>query len=371
MANIIRKSRTTPIPNWGKIAEATSEQHAIKRELERVKNTLKEVLESKHRNASYQEFVAAATDRSRKASVPQWTYKHKGGKPNESMFGAVLSDIHFEEHVEPAVVNYVNGYDRGIAEKRLHNFFTNICRQAFDNLKGFAFAGLVMPFIGDFITGWIHEELQMTNSVAPVGAVVEILKPLKAGILMVAQEFKAVHIPCVIGNHGRMTKKVAHKNPVDSSFDWLIYALLEEHFKDDPRITFQIPKSPDVFFKIYNHRLACEHGNLLKGGSNAISGIYPSVTLGNYRKKNFEQSQNNPYDTLLIGDKHQLRYVGQVFINGSVIGVTEWARDMKFPYEKPQQMCFVVDPQHGVTWKGEIFVQSPDEPWMKLRRVNG
>lgn len=363
-----QKPRPSKKVDWKQFAENTSRQHAIEQELKQVRGTLKEVLNSRIHNQSYQEFVVAAGDRSRKASVPNWVYRHKGAKPNESVFVACLSDIHFEETVDPVVVNYVNGYDMDIAEKRIHNFFVNVCRQAFDNLKGFAFTGLVMPFMGDFITGWIHEELQMTNAVAPIAAVVSILKPLKAGIKMMADEFGSVHIPCVIGNHGRMTKKVAHKYPVDSSFDWLIYALLQEHFKDDPRVSFQIPKSTDVFFKVYHHRIACEHGNLLKGGSNAISGIYPSVTLGNYRKRNFEQSQDNPYDTLLIGDKHQLRYIGSVFVNGSVIGVSEWARDMKFAYEKPQQMCFVVDPHHGVTWKGEIFVQSPDEPWIKKRR---
>lgn len=355
-------------PDWKQVAAATSEQHAIKRELEKVRATLREVLNSRVHNASYQEFVAEAAARSRKSATPTWVYKPKASaKPNQSMFCAVLSDIHFEEVVDPEVVNHVNGYDMEIAEKRLHNFFVNVCRQAFDNLKGFSFDGLVLPLMGDFITGWIHEELQQSNAIAPIGAVVRILKPLKAGIRMMADEFGKVHLPCVIGNHGRTTKKVAHKHPVDSSYDWLIYSLLQEHFQDDKRITFQIPQSTDVFFRIYNHRIAAEHGNLLKGGSNAISGIYPSVTLGNYRKRNFEQSQDNPYDTLLIGDKHQLRYIGSVFVNGSVIGVSEWARDMKFPYERPQQMCFVIDPNHGITWKGEIFVMSPDEPWMKRR----
>ena len=343
---------------------AIEEEHRLKKEVKSLKARLGESLETRVKNEDYEAFVSRVVLASSAVKDASWM-RPASSNGHSSILVTSLSDIHAEETVNPEVMNWVNGYDLSISKKRVENFFTNICKVAFDDLKGIKFKGIVINLLGDMITGWIHEELAQSNGTAPMEACVMLSSWLRSGIRLLSRQFGYVFIPCVIGNHGRMTHKQPHKNPTTSSFDWLIYAMLQDAFSEDKRVIFQVPKSPDTFYKVFDYRFCIEHGNNFKGGSNAISGIYPSIALGNYRKKNVEQAVGNPFDYLWIGDKHQLKFLGSIFINGSVIGYNEYARDMKFGFEKPQQQFAVIDPIRGATIKGEIFVESKDEPWMR------
>lgn len=340
------------------------DEHALRRQLSDSKAQLKDVLDQRHANKEFEAFVVEATARAKVSKVPEWSHKPRttGGHP--SVLLSVLSDIHFEEVVDPEVMNFSNGYTPEISKERIKNYFVNVVRQAFDNLKGFKFEGLVMPWMGDFVTGIIHEELRESNEYGPMRAVVELIPHLIAGVKLVADEFGKVHIPCVIGNHGRLHHKMPSKYPVNSSFDWLIYQSVAREFVNDSRVTFDIPNSIDTHFQIYGHKFAIEHGNRFKASGNAISGVFPSVMLGGYRYRNVQQALGRPIDYIIIADKHQLRWIGNTWINGSVIGYSEWARDCKFGYEKPEQLFCVIDPEHGPTVRGSIFVQSQNEPWI-------
>lgn len=339
------------------------EHFANQQEIKSLRRRLNEMIEEQARERISHEKLVYAVERAEKSPVPEWSWRPEESKPGESMIVSPLSDIHFEEMVDPAVMNWKNAYSPDIAEGRLKTFFGNLMKVAFDDLKR-DYSGIVMPFLGDFVTGWIHEELLATNAMSPTEAAIQILPPITAGIRMLADEFGRVFIPCVIGNHGRLSRKVAHKFPVRQSYDWQIYANLATIFANDERVTFSIPDSIDEFFPIYGTRWAVEHGNLLKGGSNAISGIYPALHLGDFRKTRVESTVGNPYDYLLIGDKHQARFLSRIFVNGSVIGYNEYAKDMKFGYEPAQQICMLVSRKYQrVTYKTEIFCESPSEPW--------
>lgn len=341
---------------------AIEEEHRLRKEIKVLRASLSQALDQKNSDEEYEQFVARVSSSARGLKDDTWLRKYTATKRG-SVFVAQFSDLHAEEEVDPAVMNWVNGYNLEISEARVKRYFENVCVVAFDTLKGLRFNGIVLNLIGDLITGWIHEELAQTNAASPQEACLHVVGWLRAGINLLKKEFKKVKIPCVIGNHGRMTDKMPHKYPVASSFDWLIYAILQDSFAGDPDVSFQVPKSIDTFYRIFSYRFALEHGNCFKGGSNAISGVYPSISLGNYRKKNAEQAVNNPFDFLQIGDKHQLKFLGSIFMNGSIIGYNEYARDLKFGFEKPQQQFFVVDSEHGPTIKGEIFVQGKDEYW--------
>lgn len=116
-----------------------------------------------------------------------------------------LSDWHVEETVDPDTVNGKNEYNLEIADRRIRRVFekahllTNIWR---NHTK---IETLVMPFLGDFITGYIHEELQEGNSLSPTEAVLWVQKRLIGGIQMMLEEtkFKRIVVPCNFGNHGR------------------------------------------------------------------------------------------------------------------------------------------------------------------------
>ena len=117
----------------------------------------------------------------------------------------VASDWHVEEQVDPSTVNNQNEYNLKIAEKRASEFFrkglflTNLVR------SGIKIDRLVLAFLGDLISGYIHEELQESNYLSPTEASLFVQDILCAGIDFLLKEgnFREIIVPCCIGNHGR------------------------------------------------------------------------------------------------------------------------------------------------------------------------
>ena len=79
----------------------------------------------------------------------------------------IASDWHADEVVKASTVLGKNEYNKDIAEARVKTFFANavymIRKKPVDNL--------VVAFIGDLIGGFIHPELEQTNSMSPMAGI--------------------------------------------------------------------------------------------------------------------------------------------------------------------------------------------------------
>ena len=289
---------------------------------------------------------------------PKWLIPNKPvGDKKQAIITAQLSDTHFDEYVNPAEIEDWNAYDRYIAEKRLSKFFTNTVKLAREYMSGFDYRGIVMPITGDLLSGNIHEELNETNLYHMNDSIIHWYPLIAKGIDYFASEFGSVHVPCVVGNHGRNSKKPRMKGRVKSNYDWLIYALLANEFKDNSNVTFDVSESSDVAFKIFNTTYRMTHGDQFRGGS-GIAGALSPILLGEARKRKRNRSAGvDNFDYLVIGHWHQRIMVKNVIVNGSLVGYNEYAYNMNFEYEPPMQNFWITDPTRGVTLSAPIFVE--------------
>lgn len=294
---------------------------------------------------------------------PDWLAPRKRGEKTDhrAIVCAMLSDLHLDETIRPEEMNYLNGYNRDIAERRLERFFTGVELVARDYIAGVRYEGLVLPLGGDLVSGSIHEELKETNA-APVLATVRHWYPkLADGIRYLADVFGHVHVPCVPGNHGRMSVKPRYKLTALDNADWLICSLLEDKFADDDRVTFQVPESIDVEYKVYNERFLMNHGQT--GGGAGIGGIWPPIMRLRAKK-----AYTFDFDWFNVGHWHQYVHGQGLIINGSLKGYDEFAKGHGFQPERPQQALWTVTPEHGVTMAAPIFCGDPkSEGWGKRR----
>jgi len=286
---------------------------------------------------------------------PKWLAPAKPGKAKRATLVLMLSDTHFDEVVQPDEVGGLNSYDRRIAELRLKAWAENAVKLARHYLAGVTYDGVVVLLGGDIFSGDIHEELAQTNEDTMLGSLLHWSEQLGAALELLAAEFGKVHVAAVPGNHGRMTRKPRAKLRARTNFDWLLAKMIERHYRNDKRFTFQVNDGADTLVRIYDWGHLLTHGDQAHGGG-GIGGIWPPIMRLRARKAQRAMATGESFDTLWMGHWHQLIATPGLVVNGSLKGTDEYAFIGNFGHEPPQQALAVVTPEHNVTWQCPVFV---------------
>jgi hypothetical protein len=301
---------------------------------------------------------------------PKWLHTSTPQKGSPGVPTLFISDFHWGEVVYKNNVNNLNSYNRKIARERVSfvvNSAIDLCTNHMVNPK---YPGIVVPLGGDMISGSIHDELIETNDGTSIEHVIELVDVLSSAIAKLADVFGNVFVPCVIGNHSRMYKQYRHKQAVESSFDWLLYNMLEKYFSKDKRVNFLIPSTYDASYKIYNTSYLLTHGDRLgvRGGTGIIGMIGP-IARGVQKVKTEYANVKQSIDYVLMGHFHQYLSLKDAIVNGSVIGYNEYAMSGRFSFEKPQQALWFTHPVYGVTFQVPVHceqgsVKKPKNTWV-------
>lgn len=288
------------------------------------------------------------------SNIPSWLSKTpKAGKHHGTPW-LLLSDLHLDEVVRPEEIGFTNAYNRKIAEMRLKATFEHcvtVCRHYW---SGVNYDGIVVALAGDLYSGDIHEELVQTNEDTILGSILFWADRLAAGISMLADEFGKVHVPVVVGNHGRRSRKPRAKFRARDNFDWFTGHLLARMFENDSRVTFDVSDSADAFVQSYGERVCVTHGDQARGGG-GIAGIYSPIMRLDARKRARANAIQAPYDLLIMGHWHSLIFGPSWIVNGSLKGYDEYAYVENFGFEAPQQALWLMTPEHGKTWTAPIL----------------
>lgn len=309
---------------------------------------------------------------------PDWVRKAPSGKTRAGIPFAFWSDWHYGEVVSLSETGGANAYNRKIAQDRVRRLTENTIRLA----KGFAFRdtdkappGMVLALGGDMISGDIHEELAETNVAPPFVCVQEVFGLLTWSIDQLVAEFGRLFIPCVVGNHGRTTKKPRAKNRVFMSYEWNLYTMLERHYANDNSVSFMVPGETDALFRVAGHRFLLTHGDTLgvKGGDGIIGALGP-IARGTVKFRNSEYKIGREFDYLIMGHWHQELWIGRTFVNNALKGYDEYARTfLRAEPSRPSQSLWFVHPEFGVTSRVSVYVDTGEKgmkansKWVEIR----
>lgn len=282
-------------------------------------------------------------------------------KPNKSLKEQAtvitqLGDAHIDEIVNKNIINGLNEYNPDIAAKRIERYFQRLIYLTNQQRRGGTkITNLVLQLVGDFISGWIHEELKETNSMSPIMAIMTAQELLIKGIKTLAQDggFDKIVIIGTCGNHGRTTDKQRNKNAVTTSYEYFMYNNMMQMFKtasEFNNVEFLLSESEYIYYKVYDLVNMFSHGNHFNyaGG---IGGIEVPTKRWLMRSENIVK-----FDMAWIGHWHQLLSGRRIRINGSVIGYSEYARNYGFFPEPPQMQFQIVDAKRGYTWNTPILL---------------
>ena len=285
---------------------------------------------------------------------------------------APLTDTHIGEYIDSAQMVGLNSYDMELFNKRLYGWANQLLALINYRRNITEIEELVIPMLGDMISGDIHDELARTNVENNMGQMIKGAYLISQAILLLAPHVKKIRIPCVVGNHGRMSVKPPMKDKVTTDWDYMLYQWISVMLKNQKNITFEIPQAFLHVFNVYDHRILIMHGDSISGaGSNmsisrSISNLRGALQYKNNLNMELEEFRKvNYFDSVMIGHFHRVDETdigtGELHICGCVKGVDEFALQRLHVSTKPKQIATYWHPLHGYLGKEVIYLSKYDK----------
>lgn len=284
---------------------------------------------------------------------PPIVQREKRSAVHEGTVVLSLSDWHVEEQVDPAEIGGINAFNPDVASRRVDRLIDGILwLYDFHHGRKFAIREIVVGFLGDMITGWIHEELRSTNAMSPPAAVVlyeEFARKLLRALL--ENTDARLRLVCVAGNHGRITTRKSIKQVGTTSYEWLAYVHLAKWLKDNfaDRVDVHVATGASVYLDIYDTTHRFIHGDQI-GYQGGVGGV--TIPLNKWLLRT---DQTRRADCTYLGHFHSLESGKKFVKNGSLIGYSEYASWIGAEFEPPQQAFTVIDARYGRTAVWPVF----------------
>lgn len=227
---------------------------------------------------------------------------------------------------------------------------------------------LDLAFLGDIIEGSTIFESQIRQ--VQGGAVQQVLfaaEHLSRIVNELTAYFKVINCFGVVGNHGRIGKKGV--NLIMDNLDYLLYKLMEERLKSNPKVKWSIP---DDSFWMVVERMGQRH--LLIHGDRGVRGWggIPFYGVKRYRASMHELLRNtfdikDPFEYVHLGHFSQLAHFDNSFMNGSWDAGTELSVAEMVSGGLAYQWMLALHPVYGVSSMRRIWLlDAKDKPPMKI-----
>ncbi len=271
---------------------------------------------------------------------------------SEATAVTIWSDWHVDEVVRKEQVHEMNEYSPEIARKRVERLATNFIKLVEKERQSVSISNAIIHLGGDFIGGWIHDELQQTNSMSPVQATQFAAELVISAIDYVVKHggFERIILLCTVGNHGRTTHRMQFANLTETSYETLIYDSVAKAFRNNEYIEINFPEGGVGYQKVYDYTMRFYHGHQVRY-KDGVGGL--TIPLN---KKQAKWDMSRQADFNVMGHWHDFSVPNtRTVLNGSLKGWDAYAAENGFPYQPPIQAFFLVDKKRGRTITCPIF----------------
>jgi len=271
----------------------------------------------------------------------------------ESTAFMIASDWHIEEDIDTETVDYLNEYNPDIATKRAMNFFANGLKLTNMFSKETKINNIVLWLLWDFISWYIHEELEESNHMSPIEALIKLKELLVNWIKYLLDNSKyKITVITAVWNHWRTTERMRVSTSYKNNYEWLVYHLIADEFKSNKRIEFKISKGYHNYLKVYDYMIRFHHWDSIKYG-----GWVWWITIP-VNKAISQWNKSKRADLDVFGHFHQLTFHRDWICNGSLIWYNAYALKIKAEFEEPQQAFFLINNKYGKTIQTKIILEN-------------
>ena len=317
----------------------------------------KKLYESSIKDSSKKELIIDAI-RENTSAIPKVTRinhktysrdtRRRGTKPQTMV--APLTDTHVGDRVTFAQTTGINEYNVDIFNKRLYGWTEQIILLANYRRNIADVDELVIPMLGDMVSGDIHEELARTN----IGNCMEQMMNgaflISQALMTLSQHFHKIRVAGVVGNHGRMTRKIPSKDKY-MDWDYMLYQWIAAFCVQQTNIEFHIPKNFSTIIEIANRNVLIMHGDSISGGGTSASFTRMVGMMRGLQQQNQSWGDVQKFDDIMIGHFHRIdEYdigTGAMYICGTMKGSDEFTTNRLHVSSPPKHLITYWHPDHG------------------------
>lgn len=316
--------------------------------------------------------------------VPAHYSARKADNTREEELVACLGDVHFYLDVTKETTMGIAEYNMDIARGRIQQYAEKIIDVAFADMSGIRYRVLNVFLLGDMVEFGIHDVYEGQFGTA-ADSLLEGAHALACFLLDCANRFEVVNVWGVPGNHSRLSEKPKFKNRYNS-LDYILYQLVATMVRNQKNILFHLTKSPFTVAVINRWRFFLQHGDCIRGWAgipfygmdrddkNAMEMQFDrKATEDMIIKAVTEWTESSSlddisipgHDYMVLGHFHVCANIprgrGDILMNGSLTGVTEYSFLNKYKPVPPKQKIFSVTPKHGISWYINFDFDKPEQ----------
>ena len=290
-----------------------------------------------------------------------------------------LSDTHIGEHVFKDQMRGLNEYNFEIFNKRMYGWANQILKHTSYRRQIAPVDELVIPMLGDMISGDIHEELARSNMANCMEQMIRGASIIGQALMYLAPHYAKIRVPWVVGNHGRMTRKPPMKDKY-MDWDYMLYQWVATFCQNQENIEFHIPRSFITTFKIHDKVVLITHGDCISGAGSSgaiLNSITKLRSVFQFRKTlqrelegAMDEDLEEEFDSVMIGHFHRIDELdigtGELHICGTMKGPDEFALQRLQAATKPKQLVTYWHPRYGYIGRDVIYLNRYDNSKRKF-----
>lgn len=250
---------------------------------------------------------------------------------------ALISDVHYGKLIDHIDGNYV---DNEVIRERMRKVSRSIIKEIARESKSFNVERVILAMLGDIIENadFHGQESQKGVEFSTSRQVQEAINSLFFDLILpLAQTGVKVDVPCVTGNHDRISQNKTYHKPGEDNLTFIIYKTLELLCQQSnlKNVKFQITPQLYTAIDIYGNKVIYEHGDELKNLNRD--------TMANQMAKRQVQLGIVAH-FYRVGHWHEPVSYGQgrMMVNGSVPGQDSFADSKGFCSEAIQILNYYV-----------------------------
>lgn len=254
----------------------------------------------------------------------------------------LLCDWHIGEVVEPDEIEGFNSYNHIIAKERVQTLVDKFCKWSI--LQGSADEAVVVC-AGDFISGDIHKELEVTNEFPVPGQIVNAANLLAECVAELSRVFNKVRVEFIAAdNHSRRSKKFQFKQAGLNSYNYLVGWIAQQQLETCENVEFELHTAIKALINIRGYKFLCSHGHQVRGWQGIpFYGLERDVSRESRYRLNMDTKK---FHKVVLGHFHTPMYAPNYIMGGSLSGTSELDH-ANGRHSPPCQVAWLVHPEHG------------------------